>query len=364
LHNLNHMNVNRSVKDLNYPEYAGIKKPVRLDLSLNENQFVSQKVLQHIRKLESKIGYYQLAQDSELILKIAKKFKINKNQILLTEGCDGALHHIAESFLGENDRVVIPIPTFGRYEFHTKIMGAKPIFINFTNFPFEFDLNKIKRQCLSKRVKLIFLCNPNNPTGHHIKTKIIDEFLQGLRSTIVVIDEALADYLGDTSISLVNKYQNLIVTRSFSKFYGLAGLRIGYLISNARLIKQIAKTISPFALTSLSIEAAKAVLDDKRFIDLNYQKFKESLDYLKNNLKLNFPNLLYWTNSSTSTILICASNFKRNLYSALLKNGILTVPGKDFRGLEKQNCVRISIQDLSRMEKLIDTLKSIFNIRN
>lgn len=227
--------------------------------------------------------------------------------------------------------------SFGRYEFHTKIMGGEPIFINFPGFPFEFDVHEIIK--LSKKIKpkLLFLANPNNPTGHYIEKEKIINLVKNLKQTFIVIDESLIDYLEpDAScVGLTKRFSNLIATRSFSKLYGLAGMRIGYLASNKNIIKQISKTISPFEACSFAITSAITVLDD-------YNHLKKSKLLVEKNLKSIKSLPLKSTNSSCSTILI-ECNTKRHLHPFLLERKIRTVSCEHFRGLEKRNAVRINL---------------------
>jgi len=228
--------VREEVRNLEYPEYAS-------DISKS-----------------NLLGNYVFSQDKELIDKISNYIGTKPDQIIITAGCDGALRIIAETFISKNDNVLMPCPTFGRYEFHTKMMGGNCIFLYFDE-PFEFNLDKVKETIKERNIKILFLCNPNNPTGHYISQDDIEDFVKNV-NCLIVIDEALADYLGETASKLIDRFPNIIVTRTFSKFFMLASLRIGYIIVSEKLKPFLMKVISPFEVSSYSIERAKEVLSE------------------------------------------------------------------------------------------------------
>ena len=347
--------LNKNVRNLEYLEYASSKKiKLKIDLSLSENEFYSGDALKRMT-IFSKVNIYKLSQDQELLELISDKLSMSRNNILITAGCDYALHHIAETFIEIGDKVLIPVPCFGRYEFHTKVCGGAPVFIKFSEPPNEIDLGIVKKYVSESDIKLVYIGNPNNPTGHLIPKKDTERFIDEIDKTIVVIDEALIDALSkNTSCAdLVESYPNLIVTRSFSKFYGLAGMRIGYIVADEEVIKHISKTVSPFEVSSLSIELAKAVLKDEEFQKESRKRNEGSIRVLKSESPIPVSN------TSAAVALLYGENKIPNLYQKLLSHGILTVDGKSFRGLENINCVRISLHNGKYLKILIETLNKI-----
>ncbi len=234
-------------------------------------------------------------------------------------------------------------------------MWGIPVFINFSEPPNEIDLEVVLKHVNESRPKLIYIGNPNNPTGHLIPKKEIENFIQEVKKSVVVVDEALIDALPkETScIDLIESYPNLIVTRSFSKFYGLARMRIGYIVAHKEVVKHVSKTVSPFEVSSLSIELAKAVLRDEEF-QRNARKRNEECTRI---IKKESP--LPVSNTSTAVALLYGNEIVPNLHQTLLSCGILTVDGKSFRGLEKVNCVRITLHNKESLKVLIQTLKEI-----
>ncbi len=327
---------------------------MRVNLSLSENEFYSEKALERMKKF-SKINLYKLSQDSELLELVSERIGVGKENILVTAGCDYALHHVAEAFVEVGDKVIIPVPCFGRYEFHAKICGGIPVFITFSQPPNEIDLEVVLNRALEEGAKLIYIGNPNNPTGHLLSKREIEEFISEVKDSVVVIDEALIDALPKESscADLVELYPNLIVTRSFSKFYGLAGMRIGYMVADKEVIKHVSKTVSPFEVSSLSIELAKAVLLDEEFQRKARKRNEECTKMIKKHSPLPVSN------TSAAVALVYGNEAVQDLYHSLLSRGILTVNGKCFRGLEKINCVRVALYNKENLKILIQTLKEL-----
>ncbi len=328
--------INKHVKEMDYPEYGGAKPRARLDLSTSENPLKPNLVV------NVDFNRYSSSQDRELLEKLSFKCGVGRDNILLTAGCDGGLNHIAETLVDEGDKVLIPCPSFGRYEFHTKMMKGIPEFVYFQG---EFSVEKIIEYEKQKKPKLLFLGNPNNPTGNYMSLNKILQILDNVNS-MVVVDEALIDYVGEeySIAKFVNDYSNLIVARSFSKLYGMAGLRAGYLIANKELIADIAKTVSPFEVNSYAVEMAKKVLDAKSYLEKSRKHVEEGLKVLDN-------SGFYVVNSCTSVALLKGEN----VYECLLEKGILTVSGENFRGLDK-NYARVCVKGPEEMREVVSAL--------
>ena len=332
------MKVNKHIQLIDYPEYANASLTVN-KAHCNLSQHTGRK----------KIFDYAFSQDKKLISLIASLEHLREEHILLTAGADAALHHVAETFLDLGKISIIPVPSFGRFEFHTKVLGAKAIFVKHTKFPYSFDLKRITRMAKAKNASIIFLANPNNPTGELISTKRLKSFIEENKNSLVVIDEVLIENSEDSVSGFTNLYKNLIVIKSFSKLLEIPGLRIGYMLADKSLIKVISKTVSPYELSSISLDVTKRALSDGRY-QINIKKKQDARNFLKKQL----PLLL--TNTHASVGLIYG---KKNisLFDYLLKHGILTVNGKMFRGLERTNTIRITINNKKDMKKLISVIK-------
>ena len=332
------------VGNLEYSEYATHRKGFKLDFSMGEN-FLSPTL-----NLESRVNGYGFTQDPKLIKIIASKLEVKPENILITAGCDFALHHIAETFLEPKDVVVIPNPTFPRYYYHSKLYSAKIHQVYFEKFPYEFDLGIIKKRVTELKPKITFLCNPNNPTGHYLPINEIENFVRMSKGSLIAIDEALADYTGESASRLVNNHSNLLIARSFSKLYGLAGLRIGYVVGHKKCIKEISKLISPFEVSTNSIDAAKQVLGDEDFTRRSIEALSTGMKYLKDHCSIRY------TDSKANIILLDAGDKSPNLYQTLIDNEVLTIDGKSFYGLGRNNCIRVCVKDMGSMRQLVSII--------
>lgn len=330
------MNINKHIQQLDYPEYAGDSFGIpEVDLS------------RHVGR-DDKFSYV-LAQDKELIKQIAELENLKEENILITAGADAALHHIAETFLESGKTAIIPVPSFGRFEFHTKVVGARVVFVKHIKFPYSFDLERITRLAKEKNTDLIFLANPNNPTGELINKKRLKQFIKENAKRTVVIDEVLIEDIKD-SIGESVEYKNLIIVKSFSKLFGIPGLRIGYILANRYMLRMIRKTASPYEISSLSLYAVKEILLNRKYLIKTKVELKKARTLLKKELPLPVSN-------TEASIGIIDGGNRSSLFDYLLKHGILTVDGRNFRGLEKTNTVRIIINSKKDIEKLIKTLK-------
>lgn len=333
------MRVNTHIQKLNYPEYTDVSsklKKIICDLS------------KHAGREED--YSYVFSQDKELIKRIAELENLKEENILITAGADAALHHIAETFLEKGKIAIIPVPSFGRFEFHTKVVGAEEIFVKHIKFPYSFDLEKVTRRAEEKNADVIFLANPNNPTGELIGKKHLKQFIKENANRVVVIDEVLIEDIKDSIGESVNEYKNLIVVKSFSKLFGLPGLRVGYILANPYILKIVGKAVSPYEISSLSLYALKKILLNKKYLIRAKTGSKKARTLLKKEL----PFIV--SNTEASIGIIDGGN-RSSLFDFLLKHGILTVDGKNFRGLEKTNTVRVIITNQKDVQELINIIK-------
>ncbi len=350
-------NVREEIRTIPTEEYAPDSKPdnIKANLSLNINPFgVSEKVMKRLKELDNTKIYHYYPENKKLIKLIAEYVKVDSENILIGDGCDGCLEMIAKTFIAKNDNVVIPTPTFHRYEFHTKLMGGKCIFVPMENFSFnaEMILNEAKKN----NAKLIFLCNPNNPTGIEIdkkeKIKLIKNF-----SGLVVVDEALADITSINGSNLIKENNNLIVVRSFSKSFGLASLRIGYIVSNRDIINTIRKVSSPFKVNGIAQELAIEALQDKEHIKKSTDYLNEERDYLILELeKLG----LSCTRSTTTNFLINIEKLGvvKEVIKKLKQNGVMVTDASYFKVAEEKY-VRVAISSKEENRFFIEAIEKL-----
>ncbi len=227
----------------------------RLRLDFNENTVgCAPEVVRLLRRAltpEALTRYpeYQASKET-----LAKYFGVGTGEILLTNGTDDAIKLICDAFVDPGDALLIPTPTFPVYQFFHQVAGGRVVNVPYDD-GFKFPLTGLIK-ALRKRVRWMALANPNNPTGTQIPKKHVMALLQAAPSTLVLVDEAYFDFSGETVLGWIRKYENLIVTRTFSKAFGLAALRMGCLFANAQLIENLNRAQNPFAVNSLAIAAA------------------------------------------------------------------------------------------------------------
>ena len=185
---------------------------------------------------------------------LARYFKVDKKEILLTNGTDDAIKMVCDTFVDPDDVLLQPSPTFPVYKFFHAVAGGRV-----TSIPYEDDfslpLGKIL-SALKKPTRWLALANPNNPTGTTISKADLKTILRAAPDTVVLVDEAYYDFSGETVLPWIRKHSNLVVSRTFSKAFGLAALRMGCLFANARLAELLQRGQNPFAVNSLALAAA------------------------------------------------------------------------------------------------------------
>jgi histidinol-phosphate aminotransferase len=260
-------------------------------LDLNERTTKpSQKVVNALKDFIERMGLQRYSHCKGINKKIAKYAQAAENETLLTNGSYHAIDMIFRAHLKEEDTVIIPKPAFDVFHHCANMQGASVKEVYFSkdgSFPLQDILSAI-----DKSVKLIVICNPNNPTGTLVPKKDIEELLKlcRRRGITLLLDEAYYEFSGQTCADLIKKYPNLIITRTFSKAFGLASLRAGYIISNEANIEELAKLQSPFDVNILAQVAVSAALDDLKdmtqYAKEVMQKSKPLLEsfFVKNNI--------------------------------------------------------------------------------
>lgn len=248
----------------------GLKKLIRL--SANENPFgTSEKVKAAVTSWSfNEENRYPDGDAQTLRQAVAQKLQVSANQLVFGVGLDEIITMISRIFLQPEDQVIQTSPTFSEYALHTQIEGAQTIDVPCDPITGKHDLTAILAK-INFKTKLIWLCNPNNPTGAYTSVAELDKFLSKVpKETMVVIDEAYIDYVTQNSapsaIPLVGKFTNVIVLRTFSKVYGLANYRVGYAYAVPKVINYLQAIRLPYNLSSISQVAATAALADQKFV--------------------------------------------------------------------------------------------------
>jgi len=300
-------------------------------MASNENPLgPSKEVRQAITNALDKVFYYPDANNYYLIKALAEGLGVNEDRIIVGSGLDDVNRILAETILNPTDEVVIPQPTFSMYQTVTLLMGAKPILV--AGKGLGNDLQAIAA-AVTKKTKLIFICNPNNPTGTIVKNEELRKFLKGLpRKILVVIDEAYFDFADDpdfpNGIDLLQEgFDNIIVFRTFSKIHGMAGLRLGYAVAEPQLIQNMLKVKDPFNVNLLAQAAGLAALKSKKHVLLSKELVQTGRRFFYKELdELGIDYLP----TQANFILINWGRDSKEIYQFLLQHGIIVRPTHSF----------------------------------
>ena len=338
------------------------RKLVKIKLSANESALgPSPRAIKEYNKISKNFKRYPDTNGNSLKNVIAKKFKLDRNRIILGSGSDQIFELICRTYIKKGDEVIVPRYSFIIYRLYSKSNGAKIIYSKENNFKVSVKdiLSKV-----TKKTKVVFLANPNNPTGTFINKIELKNLRKKLRNNILlVIDDAYFEYVQQRNYSsglkLFSKYKNVLITRTFSKIYGLAGLRVGWGYASKEIISILNQIKPPFNINRPALFAASAAVKDSNWL-------KKEIKHINKWSKIffdTFKKMKIETNESKVNFLLV--NFDRvnissnKVFQKLAKSGIL-VRKMDIYGIK--NSLRITIGKSEENKKLIISLKKILNV--
>lgn len=329
----------------------GLKEVIKL--ASNENPLgPSPKAVEAIRRSLSNLNRYPDGNCFYLKRKLAAKLKVKPENLIVGNGSDELIVLAMRALVNEGEEVIIAKPTFLVYEIAAQAVGAKIVFVPLKNF--KYDLVAMKKK-INPKTKIVFMANPDNPTGSYVNKKEVEVFLKDLpESVIVYFDEAYAEVVGEKDYPNTLKYlntKNVIIARSFSKAYGLAGLRIGYAVSCPDFINYMNRVREPFNVNSLAQVAAVAALDDKVFLSRTKNLLKEGKVYLYKNFK---KLGLKYIPSATNFILVEVKKDSSEIFRKLLKLGVIV---RDMKAWKLNTFIRVTIGTKAENKKFIEALE-------
>jgi len=306
--------------------------------------------LNKINRYPDGSGYY-------LKSRLSEAYGITPDRIIIGNGSNNLIELAIRTFLTRGKEVIQAFPTFLFYEKITKSAGCRLISVPLKDF--RIDLKGILNN-LTKKTGLIFINNPNNPTGTALSGKEVKDFLQALPGDIVVVlDEAYIEFVTDRDtadgLELLKDYPHLIVLRTFSKLYGLAGLRIGYGFSSPEIIDYMNRVRQPFNVNLLAQAAATAALDDKAFVADTLRTVREGLDYLFAGLK---ELGIEYRPTQTNFFLIKSPLGGKKTYELMLREGVIIRNMESF-GLE--GYIRINVGLPEENKRFLETFAKVLN---
>jgi histidinol-phosphate aminotransferase len=300
----------------------GIEPKDIVKLASNENPYgCSIKVQQAVGDVVQNMALYPDDSMMKLQNGLQKRFGVAGENIIIGSGSDQVIEFIMHAIANENSKILINSVTFAMYEIYAKHVGAQIIKTKSQ----KHDLDEFYELYKQEKPAIIFLCTPNNPTGDAIDAEAMKAFIAKIdKDTLVVVDGAYMEYgaykdasKAVTPKELIETFENIVYLGTFSKAYGLGGMRVGYGIADAKIIKELYKLRPPFNITTLSLEAASVALEDTEFVNeciaLNFQEMKRYEEFA-NKQKIDIIE------SYTNFVTLC---FNDNIDSTQFSNELL-----------------------------------------
>jgi histidinol-phosphate aminotransferase len=338
---------------IDYSELSsiGVTPDEILDFSTNCNPFGPPPGIKAAIK-NADLESYPDSASNELRQALADKLQVSKDNLIIGSGSTELIRLIATAYLNNKDTVIINSPTYSEYETACRITGCtiKKIRLSVAN-DFRTDVQTTISQIIKHKANAVFLCNPNNPTGQYLTSNEVEQVLKADRNCLVILDEAYIAFTDKTwsSIDLLN-YDNLVIVRSMTKDFAIAGIRIGYAIAGKEIISILNEIKPPWNVSSMAQKAALYVLNCDKYIQSCYQKIQNSKNYLIGELeKMGFLTIP----SQTNFFLVRTGN-ATDVRQSLLKKGLLI---RDCSSFGLPEYIRIAPRNLSQCRKLITALK-------
>lgn len=334
----------------------GLKRVIKL--ASNENPLgPSPKAVAAIKKNLKNINRYPDAAVWYLKAKIAKTINVGIDNIICGNGSDDVIILSMKAFVNRLDEVIIAKPTFLIYQMAARAAGADIKLVPLTK-DLRYDLKAMKK-AITDKTKMIFIANPDNPAGTYVTKKELDEFLEDLPNDIIVyLDEAYFEFANHSFKDYPNGMDylgkpNLIVTRSFSKIYGLAGLRVGYGVTSKRIVNYLDKFREPFNVNLLAQTAACAALDDKEFV----RKTLKTVEKEKQSLYDSFDRMgLKYVKTATNFMMVDVEMDCAKIFERLIRRGVIV---RDMKAWGFDRFIRVTVGTHEENAIFLNALKKV-----
>lgn len=339
---------------------AEVKRELGLEdiikMASNENPLgPSPQAAAAVSNIINDLHYYPDANCFELKKKLAAIYQLSEKSILIGNGSDELLKLLAETFLQSGDQVIYAQPTFSEYQFVSRIMGADCVEVPLKNYA--HDLAAML-DAISIKTKMIIICNPNNPTGTIATAMQLKEFMEQVPDDVIVVfDEAYMDYVESnefaSGLEFLKEGRNVVVSRTFSKMYGLAALRVGYALTTQPIAQAVERVTEPFNVNTPAQVAALAALDDTEHVRKSRQVNSAGKKYLYGELdRLG----LEYVPSEANFILFDTGNSCQGVFKNLLKQGVI-VRACDSYGYP--TFIRVTIGTPEQNQRFIKSLEKV-----
>lgn len=342
-------------KDLDkMPSYDGVERDYRIKVNANECNLnlpplVEERVLSRLSRVA--FNRYPNYEYDSLREQIARNFSVDVEQILLGGGSSEIIEKLFYAFGGSSSsKIVYPQPSFSMYKIYAKAAEAQPIAFDLDD-KYDLDVDNYIAVIKKEEPALAVVCNPNNPTGNVLTVDQIEEIAKSVDCAFLV-DEAYVEFYGKSAVNLVKKYPNLIVARTFSKAYGLAGARVGYMIANKEVTKMIEKTYMPYHMNSFSLATADIVYQMRDEFVPRIQMMIAERKRMSEQLK-NLKGVKVYPSNTNFVLIHYDKAVELNEYLESLNIGV-----RSFGSAPRlENCLRISMGTREENDEWFEAIK-------
>jgi len=329
----------------------GLDPDELVKLSSNENPHgASPAAVDAVRGAAEGISVYPKAAHTDLTADLAEHWNVDTEQVWVSPGADGAIDYLSRTMLDPEDPVLVPEPGFSYYGMSARYHHGEPTTYTLSKDD-EFAMTAEAILDAYEGERLVFVTSPHNPTGATIPREEIEELLDGVdEETLVVLDEAYGEFADEPSgVDLLGEYDNLAVLRTFSKAYGLAGLRIGYALVPRDWADAYAKVSTPFAASEAALRAAMAALEDDEHVEKSVEGAEWAREYIRE--ELDAP-----TYPSEGNFVLCEVGDGSAVAEAAQEEGVII---RDCSSFGLPACVRVSCGTENETHRAVETLNEI-----
>lgn len=332
------------------PPSSGRADRIRLDF--NENTVgASPKVVDKLKEAlsQSLLSVYPEYEQTRPAL--ARFLNVAEDQLVLTNGTDEAIQVLVNTFVEPDEEVLIMTPSYAMYRFYAEVAGARVREIDYDPETLAFPVDRFVAN-INNQTKLVMLANPNNPTGTGISIMHVEKVLRANPNCAVLIDEAYFEFCGKTALPFIQRYSNLFVSRTFSKAYGMAAMRMGCLVSNAENVANMRKAQSPYSVNLLAAIAATAAVQDREYVETYVKEVLSARDMMYSGLSE--LGVRHWR-SEGNFILFHVGDKAGAICAGLRDKGVLV---RD-RSYELAGCVRVTVGTKDQTKRFLQGLKEL-----
>ena len=333
------------------PPTAGRADKLRLDF--NENTVgASPKVLEYMRQNLTEAGLAVYPEYGEIKEELGAFFGVESDDFILTNGTDEAIQVLINTYVDDGDEVLLLRPSYAMYRFYAEVAGASIREVPYRAEKLAFPLDELI-ETIRPATRAILIANPNNPTGTGTSRAGIERILEQATGAAVLIDEAYFEFCGVTALPLLNDYPNLFVSRTFSKVYGMAAMRLGCLFSQSGNVDFLHKAQSPYSVNTVATLAAHAAIQDKTYIEKYATEVLAARELLYVGLEhLGIP----YYDSKANFVLFEAGARAIQVRDELRRRGVLV---RD-RSYEIPGCVRVTVGTRDQIRRFLSELEQIW----